>query len=158
MNALRVIRPGRLCGYVAVFNSAGVDEDDAPVIVQSGAFSPALRSGEPIVALISHNPRLQIASTEDGSLRLSQDDRGLHAMIDLTPNKHDWIGPLVGDGKRWAMSFAYDRESLECCMVGNVRIVTSVERLLDVGPCSVGTAGFKRTGVTWQPAWGGWRR
>lgn len=76
-------RGRRLEGYAAVFNArtpiaGSFDEQIAP-----GAFADSLASGSDILALTDHDPARVLGRTRNGSLRLSEDTRGLHFEIEL---------------------------------------------------------------------------
>jgi HK97 family phage prohead protease len=72
-------------GYAAVFNS---DSEPLPFIerIAPGAFSKSLRSSKRDVRLyVNHNSDMPLASRRSGTLRLSEDERGLRVEADL-PN------------------------------------------------------------------------
>lgn len=76
--------PLRLEGYAAVFNRTA----KLPKFreqVKPGAFTRAIRDGQDVVCLFNHNSNIPLGRTSAGTLRLSQDDRGLHYEVDL-PN------------------------------------------------------------------------
>jgi HK97 family phage prohead protease len=70
-------------GYAAVFNS---DSEPLPFTerIMPGAFGKSLRSRKrDIRAYINHDSNMVLASTRSGTLRLSEDDRGLRAEFEL---------------------------------------------------------------------------
>ena len=72
-------------GYAAVFNS---DSEPLPFIerIAPGAFSKSLRNRKRDIRLyVNHNSDLPLASRRSGTLRLSEDERGLRVEADL-PN------------------------------------------------------------------------
>jgi HK97 family phage prohead protease len=72
-------------GYAAVFNS---DSEPLPFIerIAPGAFQKSLKSSKRDVRLyVNHNSDMPLASRRSGTLRLSEDDRGLRVEADL-PN------------------------------------------------------------------------
>ena len=72
----------KLVGYAAVF---GQDTRiaDFTEIVLPGAFTETLREGRDILALADHDQRAVLARTRSGTLRLSEDERGLAFSIDV---------------------------------------------------------------------------
>lgn len=74
----------RLEGYAAVFGTDTRIADFTEVILP-GAFSETLKRGQDILALADHDARAVLARTRSGTLRLSEDSRGLHFDLDV-PN------------------------------------------------------------------------
>lgn len=72
----------KLVGYAATFGTetrvADFNERIAP-----GAFAASLRSSPDILALVDHDPSRVLARTKSGTLRLSEDSRGLRFEIDM---------------------------------------------------------------------------
>ncbi|MFC7552639.1 HK97 family phage prohead protease [Pseudoroseomonas wenyumeiae] len=72
----------KLAGYAAVFGAAakigGFTESIAP-----GAFRASLAAKGDILALVDHDPGRLLARTSSGSLRLSEDARGLAFELDV---------------------------------------------------------------------------
>jgi HK97 family phage prohead protease len=72
----------RLEGYAAVFASpakiGGFTES-----IRAGAFRGSLAAGGDILALLDHNPGALLGRTRSGTLRLSEDTRGLHFDLSL---------------------------------------------------------------------------
>jgi HK97 family phage prohead protease len=78
----------KISGYAAVWDSpsepmgamfgSGFIEK-----VQRGAFSRALSQKQDVRALFNHDPSKVLGRTANGTLRLQEDDRGLHYEIDL---------------------------------------------------------------------------
>lgn len=88
--ALEVRAKGRrLEGHAALFGVRArigtVDEE-----IRAGAFTGSLRSGRDVLALVDHDPRRLLARTRSGTLRLSEDSRGLAFDLDV---------PDTGDGR-----------------------------------------------------------
>lgn len=96
----------RLSGYAAVFNDASVPlpfkERIAP-----GAFRKTLTEAPDVRLLINHEG-LPLARTKNGTLKLTEDDRGLRFDAELadTQEARD-IYTLVGRGDVDQMSFAF---------------------------------------------------
>ena len=75
-------RGRRLEGYAALFGvraRIGTLEEE----IGSGAFTGSLRSGRDVLALVDHDPGRLLARTRSGTLRLSQDSRGLAFDLDV---------------------------------------------------------------------------
>ena len=99
----------RLEGYAALFGSearigAGIVETIAP-----GAFTNALAQRADILALVDHDPTRVLARTRSGSLRLSEDTRGLSFDMDVpdTQAGRDVL-TLAGRGDLGGMSFGFE--------------------------------------------------
>lgn len=124
-----------LVGYAAVYGQ------QAPVRggweqIARGAFDEALRRGDPVVALVDHNPSLVLGRTTAGTLRLRSDTRGLHYEIDLpdTTYARD-LKELVARGDVLGASFGFipGRDELGRHSDGRLlRTHTSVAKLIDV--------------------------
>lgn len=74
--------PRRLEGYAATF---GVEARVGNFLetIRAGAFSATLASGVDVLALVDHDPTRVLGRTRSGTLRLSEDTRGLAFSIDL---------------------------------------------------------------------------
>ena len=75
-------RGRRLEGYAALFDTEATIGTFSETI-KRGAFGVSLRSGRDILALADHDPHRVLARTRSGSLRLSEDARGLAFDLDL---------------------------------------------------------------------------
>lgn len=94
-------------GYAAVFNSPSEPLPFTETI-SPGAFKRSLNSGREVRAFVNHDTNTPLATTRNGSLRLSEDARGLKAEIDLpdTTAGRD-LAELVRTGTVHSMSFAF---------------------------------------------------
>lgn len=74
----------RLEGYAAVFDSPSEDLGGFVEYVRPGAFRRSLQSNriDPL-ALVHHMPHLVLGRRSAGTLKLSEDTRGLHFLVDL---------------------------------------------------------------------------
>ena len=72
----------RLEGYAALFDTEARIGTFTETI-KRGAFGVSLRSGRDILALADHDHHRVLARTRSGSLRLSEDSRGLAFDLDL---------------------------------------------------------------------------
>lgn len=97
-------------GYAAVFNSRSEDLGGFRETLAPGAFKRSIGGshGRAIKAFLNHNQDVVLGNTKKGTLRLSEDDRGLLAEADL-PDNH-W-GRYAADAMRRgdvdAMSFGF---------------------------------------------------
>ncbi|MGE0417563.1 MAG: HK97 family phage prohead protease [Acetobacteraceae bacterium] len=79
---LRAAAGRRLEGYAAVFGSEARIGGFAETI-RPGAFQAVLASGKDVLALVDHDPARLLGRTGSGTLRLSEDARGLAFSLDL---------------------------------------------------------------------------
>ncbi|HEY9056195.1 MAG TPA: HK97 family phage prohead protease [Aurantimonas sp.] len=110
----------RLEGYAAVFDTASEDLGGFVEFVRPGAFRRSLQSNrlDPL-ALVHHLPHLVLGRRSSGTLKLSEDSRGLHFEVDLpdTTTARDlavsvergdirgasFAFTVAADGDRWNM-------------------------------------------------------
>ncbi|MBN7776710.1 HK97 family phage prohead protease [Nitratireductor aquimarinus] len=97
----------RLEGYAALY---GVDTriGDFTEVILPGAFTKTLSEGRDILALADHDPRRVLARTKSGTLRLSEDSRGLAFDMDVpgTTAGRDML-ELAERGDLGGMSFGF---------------------------------------------------
>lgn len=98
----------RLIGYAAVFNLPSQDLGGFQEVVMPGAFTRSLSESPDVVALWDHDARSVLGRTKSGTLRLSQDTRGLRFEIEA-PNTTVGADVLemVGRGDVTGASFAF---------------------------------------------------
>lgn len=98
---------GTFRGYAAVFNSRS---EPLPFIetISPGAFKRSLNSGREVRMFMNHNQDAVLASTKSGTLRLSEDSRGLFVEADLpdTTTGRD-LRVLMERGDVHSMSFGF---------------------------------------------------
>lgn len=97
----------RLEGYAALY---GVDTriSDFTEVILPGAFSSTLSEGRDILALVDHDEKQVLARTRSGSLRISEDSRGLAFDLDLPDTSYGRdILALAERGDVGGMSFAF---------------------------------------------------
>lgn len=97
----------KLTGYAATFNQETRISDFHEKIAP-GAFAASLRSNPDILALVDHDPSRVLARTKSGTLRLSEDERGLKFEIDIpeTSAGRDVLA-LAMRGDLGGMSFGF---------------------------------------------------
>lgn len=97
-----------VAGYAAVFNSPTDIGDMWQEVVAPGAFAETLRSDNDVLALYSHEIERLLGRQSSGTLRLSEDERGLSVEIDL-PDTSDGrdVATLIKRGDLKGMSFGF---------------------------------------------------
>ncbi|ARP85772.1 HK97 family phage prohead protease [Bordetella genomosp. 9] len=104
---LRAVSPGRLTGYAAIFGSeanlGGFTE-----IVRPGAFAKTLASGTNVRALYHHKGDALLGTTRGGTLKLAEDQTGLHFDLALPDTTHGRdLAILVDRGDVSGCSFGF---------------------------------------------------
>lgn len=96
-----------IAGYAAVFNSEVDIGGYFREVIKPGAFADSLASAD-VRALVDHDSGRVIGRSKAGTLRLTEDERGLAVEIDLpdTTDGRD-IGELVSRGDIDGMSFGF---------------------------------------------------
>jgi hypothetical protein len=124
----------RLEGYAAVF---GVETRvlDFDEVIMPGAFTLSLSASKDVLALMDHDPRAVLARTKSGTLRLTEDTRGLafdFAVPNTTAGRD--ILELVERGDIGGASFGFlpiderwegDRRELRAVDLKEVSIVSA---------------------------------
>ena len=99
--------PMQFTGYAAVFNSPS---EPLPFIetIAPGAFRRSLNSGREVRLFINHDMGQPLATTRNGSMRLSEDQRGLkvEATLPDTTAARD-LATLIDTGVVHSMSFGF---------------------------------------------------
>lgn len=125
----------RVEGYAATFNTETRISDAWTETIAPGAFAASLASGNDILALVDHDPARLLGRTRTGSLRLSEDSRGLAFDIDLpdTQTGRDVL-TLAERGDLGGMSFGFtatderldgDRRELRAVDLFEVSVVSA---------------------------------
>jgi len=73
----------RLVGYAAIFNSPSQDLGGFTEIVLPGAFTRTLKTDRDPLALVQHMPQLVLGRRSAGTLKLTEDSKGLAFEIDV---------------------------------------------------------------------------
>lgn len=128
-------RGRRLEGYAATFGTEARIGGAFTETIAPGAFAASLASGRDILALADHDPARILGRTRSGSLRLSEDSRGLAFQIDLpdTQAGRDVLA-LAERGDLGGMSFGFtatdehrdgDRRELRAVELIEVSVVSA---------------------------------
>ncbi|MCM5558075.1 HK97 family phage prohead protease [Pleomorphomonas sp. JP5] len=98
----------RLEGYAATFGTETRIGNRFVEVIMPGAFSASLKAGGDILALVDHDATRVLARTRSGTLRLSEDTRGLAFSLDLpgTTAGRDVLA-LAERGDLGGMSFGF---------------------------------------------------
>jgi len=98
----------RVSGYAAIFGEETNIGGMFTEVIERGAFASAIERQDDVVFLINHNG-LPLARTRSGTLRLSEDERGLFIETELDGDDPDVrsIVPKMKRGDLDKMSFAF---------------------------------------------------
>jgi HK97 family phage prohead protease len=99
----------RIAGYAATFNQEATGLNFREMIAP-GAFTRSLQSSDPVFLLVNHDTEaLPLASTQSGTLRLTQDNVGLRMEADLDPMnpRAAELASVLSRGDVDKMSFAF---------------------------------------------------
>jgi len=128
----------RISGYAAVFDKWSEDLGWFREKIAPGAFADALKKSD-TVALFNHDSNLVLGRTSNGTLRLKEDEVGLHMEVDLpdTQAAND-LYKLVerGDIKQQSFGFIVEENEWRYGKNGELdeRTITRVSDLFDVSP------------------------
>jgi HK97 family phage prohead protease len=75
----------RLIGYAATFGTPAQIEGRFTETIKAGAFSDTLNKRGDVLALVDHDSSKLLGRTASGTLRLSEDSRGLAFEVDVPP-------------------------------------------------------------------------
>lgn len=128
----------KLCGYAAVFDSDSEDLGGFVERIAPGAFTAALaRSDLDVRALYNHDQSQLLGRTKSGTLRVSQDSRGLYYEVDIPDTQ---LGRDLrtmcerGDITQSSFGFSIADGGQEWSQSYTRRLITRVEQLFDVSP------------------------
>jgi uncharacterized protein len=122
-------------GYAAVFNQESEDLGGFIEIIKPGAFSDVLEND--VRALWNHDQNFLLARTTSGTLKISQDARGLYYEFDAphTTYGNDLLELLRrGDVTQSSFGFAIKKDEWVSRNGITYRYIHSVSRLFDVSP------------------------
>lgn len=130
-------------GYAAVFDiPSEIPMQNGNVVMESierGAFRKSLNSGDNIPMLWNHNTDWPVATTQAGTLKLSEDVKGLRVEANLGNDFiSDFLRERVKRGEVQGMSYGFiaGRDNQQVYKRGNqvVRKLSGFQKLLDVSP------------------------
>lgn len=84
--------PATMVGYAALFNSPSQDLGGFVEEIAPGCFKDAIARDD-VRALWNHNPDWCLGRNKSGTLRMSEDDRGLR--IEIDPPDAQWARDLM---------------------------------------------------------------
>lgn len=116
----------RLEGYAALFGTEARIGGDLVETIAPGAFTNTLANRSDILALVDHDPARVLARTRSGTLRLSEDTRGLSFDLDVpdTQAGRDVLA-LAERGDLGGMSFGFS--AVDDPVTGNRRELRAVD-------------------------------
>ncbi len=125
----------KIVGHAAIFNSLSEELFFFREKIAPGAFSKTIKEAD-VRALWNHDPNYVLGRTKSGTLKLSEDEKGL--AIEITPPNTQWARDLMetikrGDVDQMSFGFQALREDWEGDMNNPVRVLKEV-RLFDVSP------------------------
>jgi HK97 family phage prohead protease len=124
----------KIGGYGAVFNSETVIGGEFREKIAPGAFAKAI-SGD-VRSYFNHNSALILGRTKSGTLRLQEDERGLHYEVDLpdTQAGRDLrVSMARGDVDGSSFAFRVKKDTWEMGEDMPLRTIQEIE-LFEVGP------------------------
>jgi HK97 family phage prohead protease len=111
LRAVRAAEGGKrtLTGYAALYNVESPEYYGFVEEIAPGSFAAALRGEDDVRALVNHDPSLVIGRSTAGTLRLSDDAKGLRVEIDVpdTTVGRDLV-TSIDRGDVNQMSFAFE--------------------------------------------------
>jgi uncharacterized protein len=127
----------KIVGHAAVFNVMG-DGGWFREKIAPGAFASSIQSDD-VRALFNHDPNFVLGRNRSGTLKLSEDERGLHIEIEPpdTQVARDLMVSLErGDISQMSFGFEVIKDSWERSTEGNNLDIRTLEkvRLWDVSP------------------------
>lgn len=127
-----------ITGYAAVFDKMSEDLGGFREIIAPGAFARALERGDTIKLLYDHDSATAMASTDNGTLEVREDDIGLHiwARVDMSDPDVQRVAAKLRSGVVDQMSFAFTmgnegEEDWNYTGGVPVRTIRSVESLIE---------------------------
>jgi hypothetical protein len=142
-------------GYAAVFGSEAVIGGMFRERIEAGAFRNVITAGADVRALFNHDDNLVLGRTTNGTLRLSEDERGLRYEFDPNLNDPDAVSVLAkiqrGDVSQSSYGFrvAEGGETWTKPMRSGelpLRTITAFDVLRDVSPVTF--PAFEQTSVS----------
>lgn len=132
-------QPAIISGYAAVFNSKTSIGDYFEEIIMPGAFSRSIATNSDIRALFNHDWNNVLGRTKSGTLRLSEDDRGLKFEVELpnTSLARDLAESMArGDINQCSFGFFATEETWDYSVEPVLRTIHEVE-LFEISVVSI---------------------
>lgn len=109
--APKAAKGGTLAGYAAVFNQETVIAGLFRERIDRGAFAASIRVDD-VVAEFNHDPNYVLGRTANGTVRLSEDEKGLRYAVDLNERDPEAqrIAAIIARGDVRGSSFAFSVE------------------------------------------------
>lgn len=128
----------RITGYAALFDSRSQDLGGFVEVIAPGAFAKAIARSD-IRSLFNHDPNLVLGRMKAGTLRVTEDDRGLHIENDLpdTQVARDLLENMrLGNVDQMSFAFSVTRDGQEWEERDGtlLRTIKEVHELFDVSP------------------------
>jgi uncharacterized protein len=130
--------PGTLVGYAALYEKFSCDLGMFREKLARGCFEDCLKRCD-VRCLGNHDPNLILGRTSAGTLKLSEDDRGLRMECDLPDTSHgrDWAESTRRrdvQGQSFSFTVAEGGDSWDWTGDTALRTVHRVDQLYDAGP------------------------
>ena len=131
--------PTRITGYAAVYNALSHDLGGFRERILPGTFTRSLREQPDVRALVEHNDMLLLGRTKAGTLKITEDERGL--AVEITPPDTTVGRDLIENirlGNLDGMSFRFNtvKDAWNKTDDGTVRDLADVD-LIEVSVVSV---------------------
>ena len=140
--------PRKVVGYASVFNSLSEDLGGFREQVSERAFEGVMN--DQVVALINHDMNYPLSRTDNGSLQLSVDSKGLRYSFDVPEGLSYGNDLLINlkSGNIYESSFGFivEEDSWERKDGQPIRTIEKVSRLIDVSPVTI--PAYKGTNVS----------
>lgn len=136
-------QPTTITGYAAVFNTEAVIAGLFRERIAPGAFRNVIGAGVDVRALFNHDDNFVLGRTTNGTLRLSEDERGLRYEFDPNPDDPTATGVVAkvrrGDVTQSSYGFRVKDGGEEWTRAATrgelpLRTITEFELLRDVSP------------------------
>jgi len=125
----------KIVGHAAVFNTLSEDLGFYREKIAPGAFAKTIQEAD-VRALFNHDPNFVLGRTKSGTLKLSEDEKGL--WVEIIPPNTQWARDLMevmrrGDVDQMSFGFQVVKEEWEGDANNPVRVLKEV-KLYDVSP------------------------
>ena len=129
----------RVVGYASVFNSLSENLGGFRELISERAFDGVMEDS--VVALINHDMNYPLARTDNGTLTLSVDSKGLRYSFDVPEGLSYGNDLLINlrSGNIFQSSFGFivEEDSWERKDGEHIRTIEKVSRLIDVSPVTI---------------------